>query len=577
MSPTTATTVPGPRWPDRLQARLAGRRATAQGFVSQPEPRAVGLFARGRQLMAGNFLFAGHLVEAPGVAIWDVAAPDPAFAAELHGFAWLDDMAAVNDAATRARAQAWVQDWSRRYGRGAGPGWTPDLTGRRVLRLISHALMLLRGQDKAHADLFYRALSRQAQYLARRWPAASPGLPRFEALTGLIYAGLALQGMEPLAAPATQALARECAAQIDAQGGIATRNPEELLEVFALLTWAAAILRDSGRALPAPLVAAIDRIAPTLRTLRHADGSLARFHGGGRGAEGRLDTALAASGTRARSPAGLSMGYARLSAGRTSIIVDAAPPPSGRASRSAHASTLAFELTSGRRPVVVNCGSGAAFGPEWRQAGRATPSHSTLCLAGVSSARLGSGARADWLTDAPGNVPIQIAQASDGVRFEGGHDGWRGLFGLTHARLLDLTFDGRGLAGEDLLLALEPADKDRFDAAMTASQLQGVAFQIRFHLHPEVDATLDMGGTAVGLALKSGELWVLRHDGKATLTLEPSVYLEKGRLRPRAAKQMVLSGRAMDYATRIRWSLAKAQETPISVRDLAPDGDDPDL
>ncbi len=577
MAPTTASTASGPRWPDRLQARLAGRARPAQGFVSQPEPRAMGLFARGRQLMAGNFLFAGHLVEAPGTAIWDVTPPDAAFAAEAHGFAWLDDMAAVNDAATRARAQVWVQDWIRRYGRGAGPGWTPDLTGRRVLRWISHALMLLRGQEKPQAEAFYRALSRQARYLARRWPSASAGLPRFEALTGLIYAGLSLQGMEALATPATQALARECAAQIDGQGGLQTRNPEELLDVFTLLTWAAAILRETGRSPPDSLLAAIERIAPTLRTLRHADGSLARFQGGGRGAEGRLDTALAASGTRARSPDGLSMGYARLSSGRTSVIVDAAPPPTGRASRSAHASTLAFELTSGRRPLIVSCGSGAAFGPEWAQAGRATPSHSTLCLAGVSSSRLGSGARADWLTDAPKNVPIQIAQASDGVRFEGGHDGWRGLFGLTHARLLDLTFDGRGLAGEDLLLALEPEDKDRFDAAMTAAQLQGVAFQIRFHLHPEVDATLDMGGTAVGLALKSGELWVFRHDGKTTLTLEPSVYLEKGRLRPRAAKQMVLSGRAMDYATRVRWSLAKAQETPISIRDVAPDDDDPDL
>jgi hypothetical protein len=86
-----------------------------------------------------------------------------------------------------------------------------------------------------------------------------------------------------------------------------------------------------------------------------------------------------------------------------------------------------------------------------------------------------------------------------------------------------------------------------------------------------------MGGTAVGLALKSGELWVFRHDGKTALTLEPSVYLEKGRLRPRVAKQMVLSGRAMDYATRTRWSLAKAQETPISIRDVAPDVDDPDF
>jgi uncharacterized heparinase superfamily protein len=142
---------------------------------------------------------------------------------------------------------------------------------------------------------------------------------------------------------------------------------------------------------------------------------------------------------------------------------------------------------------------------------------------------------------------------------------------------LDLTFDGRGLVGEDLLLALDPDDMARFDAAMTQSKLQGVAFQIRFHLHPEVDATLDMGGAAVGLALKSGELWVFRHDGKTALSLEPSVYLEKGRLRPRGAKQVVLSGRAMDYATRIRWSLAKAQDTPISIRDVAPDvaPDDP--
>ena len=46
---------------------------------------------------------------------------------------------------------------------------------------------------------------------------------------------------------------------------------------------------------------------------------------------------------------------------------------------------------------------------------------------------------------------------------------------------------------------------------------------------------------------------------------------EKGRLRPRATKQVVLSGRAMQYATRVRWSLAKAQETAIAVRDLVRD------
>ena len=84
-----------------------------------------------------------------------------------------------------------------------------------------------------------------------------------------------------------------------------------------------------------------------------------------------------------------------------------------------------------------------------------------------------------------------------------------------------------------------------------------------------------MGGAAVSMALKSGEVWVFRHDGTAELSLVPSVYLEKGRLRPRATKQVVLSWRAMDYATRIRWSLAKAHDMPISIRDLH--RDEPEL
>lgn len=575
MSKPDRTTAPLTRWRHRLHARLSGLSRPATGFVSQPEPRTIGSFARGRQLMAGNFLFAGHLVEAPKTLIWDIAPPDAAYEAELQGFGWLDDLAAVADPRTRDTAQQWLWAWVDRYGKGRGPGWTPDLTGRRIIRWIHHALFVLRGVDKDQSDAFYRSLSRQTIFLSRRWQASSPGLPRFEALTGLIYAGLSLEGMDRHVPAAVKALSRDCATQVDAQGGIPTRNPEELLEVFTLLTWAAAALTEAGHPVQPEHQAAIERIAPTLRTLRHADGGLARFNGGGRGAEGRLDNALAASGIKGRAPDGLAMGYARLSAGRTSVIVDASVPPSGKASYNAHASTLAFELTSGRRPVVVNCGSGAIFGEKWRRAGRATPSHSTLCLDGLSSARLGARGKADLLTELPQDVPIQVSQAPDGMRFEGAHDGYVKSHGLTHARTLELTFDGRGMAGEELLVALTDKSKRRFDKLPQTVGLEGVPYHIRFHLHPEVDATVDMGGTSISLALKSGELWLFRHEGVAQMTLDPSVYLEKGRLRPRATKQIVLSGCAMDYATRIRWSLAKAQDTPISIRDL--NRDEPDL
>lgn len=558
---------------NKIAARSGAFSSAPTAFVSSPEPRSIGLYARGKQLVAGNYLFAGQLLSGARLEFWDLPQASPEFRAAAQGFAWLDDLAAVGDAAARQTAQTWVWHWLERYGRGSGAGWTPDLTGRRLIRWINHGFFLLQNREKEQSDLFFRSLAHQTRFLGKRWHAARPGVARFEALSGLLYAALSLEGMERYIAPAQKALSRECASQIDAMGGLPTRNPEELLEVFTLLSWSALALRETGHPVTPEHDSALLRIAPTLRSLRHADGGLARFHGGGKGIEGRLEHALAASGVKACAPEGLSMGYARLSAGRTSLIVDAALPPQGRASHNAHASTLAFELTSGRRPLIVNCGSGACFGADWRRAGRATPSHSALCIEGVSSSRLTKTARdgTELISTGPGHVPVEISAAPDGLRFQGGHDGWLHTHGLTHARTLELTSDGRGLAGEDMLFAVEDSDKAVFQKALARGVDAGLLFQIRFHLHPEVDAALDMGGAAISLALRSGEIWVLRCEPNAEMSLEPSVYLETGRLKPRATKQVVLSARAMEYATRIRWSLAKAHDSAIAIRDVQRD------
>ena len=54
---------------NRLAVRRAARAAPAKGFVQQPEPRTIGMFARGRQLLSGHFLMAGRLIEAPGASL----------------------------------------------------------------------------------------------------------------------------------------------------------------------------------------------------------------------------------------------------------------------------------------------------------------------------------------------------------------------------------------------------------------------------------------------------------------------------------------------------------------------------
>lgn len=165
----------------------------------------------------------------------------------------------------------------------------------------------------------------------------------------------------------------------------------------------------------------------------------------------------------------------------------------------------------------------------------------------------------------------RLTAGPEGQALVSAHSGWSKTHGLTHQRSLELSPDGRSLIGLDRLAATHVVERQRLEGVLASNRLAGIAFTIRFHLHPEVDAELDMGGTAVSLGLRSGEIWVFRHTGDVKMGLEPSVYLEKGRLKPRASKQIVLSARLDAYAAEVGWTLAKAQDTPLAIRDLERD------
>ncbi|WP_052026191.1 heparinase II/III family protein [Oceaniovalibus guishaninsula] len=572
----------GPGWRDRLGARLAGMGRRAAAPIAASGSRGIGSVARGRQLIDGRFLFAGYMVEARDTSLWDLPVPDAAFGAELHGFGWLDDLAAAGTDNAAAHARSWTHDWIRRFDGGRGPGWTPVLTGRRLGRWIDHAGMLTDRLGARQTARFHRALHRQWSYLRRRAGHAPVGLARFEALAGALLAGMALGGKARSVDALLDRFQDECAAHIAADGTIPGRNPEEAMETFALLARVSEALADAGRPAADEVDIALRRMAPVLRTLRHADGGLARFHGGGRGAEGRLDHALAASRVRPGPPLDGAMGFARLSHGRTTLILDAAPPPSGAGAESAHASTLAFELTSGRRPLIVGSGSGRTFDGKWRRAARATSSHSTLALDGSSSARLGpsvarGGRQVELLCDGPRDVRIERQRDETGSGLIAGHDGYLRSHGLTHVRQLHLSIDGRSLRGEDLLTTIELEDEAMFDRAKWNAGGRRFPFRIHFHLHPDVVVQRPSDRRTVLLALKSGEVWDFRHTGAAAVTVEPGVYLETHSLVPRPAAQIVLASTAVEYATRVSWTLAKARQTPDALRDLAPDAAEPDL
>ena len=547
----------------RWLLRLAVWSKPKVGLIATPEPWTTGDFDRGALILSGKIVFTGHVMDIGENSIWNHKPPSPLFAAELHGFRWLDDLATYGDARAKGTAQAWVLDWIDGFGMGLGPGWSAEVTGRRLNRWINHSTFLLQGLSQSQRDKVLRSMALQTSLLSTTWRHLPPGRGRFEALAGLICAAQSLAGMQSHQPAALMALDKECQDQIDVHGTIASRNPEELLDIFSLLTWVKQSLELTRAPVPEALMSCLARIAPVLRALRHGDGTLARFHGGGQGSEYVLDQALAISGIRASTLEDSAMGFARISSGATAVIADVAAPPLGQERLTSHASTCAFELSVGRTRVIVNCGSGLRFGTDWHQAGRTTASHATLAIDGLSSSRFGPPKRNGDrpFAETPSLVMLKKNRAVDGVRLQMNHNGYQQSHGLIHARTLDLPVDSKGLVGEDELYAPDESDVQILQAAREKSDAP-LRFSIRFHLHPEVTPNFDADSASISLTLTTGEIWVFRCQPGTELALDDSVYFEDGRQFPRPSKQIVLTGVVKEITTRVRWSLAKASENP---------------
>ena len=167
----------------------------------------------------------------------------------------------------------------------------------------------------------------------------------------------------------------------------------------------------------------------------------------------------------------------------------------------------------------------------------------------------------------PSRVELHQERHLEYLRLEASHDGYLRTHGLMQGRALELTIDGSAVAGEEVLLSEDRRSRARFDRIVDSTR-KGVPYTVRFHLHPDVVAEYDLEMNAYRLTLKNGEVWLFRHDGNCQMSLESSVYLNQEAIKPTATKQVVLTGRAMDYATRIRWSLAKTPESLKGIRDL---------
>lgn len=469
---------------------------------------------------------------------WQPADADTAWIDHMHGFTWLRDLRTLGGPLARAQGQAMIESWMERYPAWHSETWRADLTGQRVAMWITHYEFFCMNADDLFEDAFLTSLVKQAKHLHYAL-GNMQDITFFHSVKGLIYAGLAIEAHGKWVDYGLSALERALARQILEDGGHASRNPANLLQVLEVAVDIRSALRTGARKTPAFLDDSITKMSAALRFFRYPDRKLGVFHGALEGHATRIDSILAQCGLRARALQSLPYsGFERAELGRTVLLLDVGKSPESPFDALAHASPLAFELSYGKDRLFVSCGAHQTSA-QWSEALRFTAAHNTASLDYRNACEIRKDGHFGRKVT---NFNLHREETPQAILLEAAHNGYVPLNGITHTRRLYLGDEGHDIRGQD-------------DFTCAAKLIKPVEIALRFHLHPKVAASLVGNDTEALLRMPGSVGWRFSFSA-GTLKLEDSLYLGADGT-PQKTKQLVVYGPMSGTTACIKWAVKR--------------------
>ena len=464
--------------------------------------------------------------------IWLTQRPGKNWVIAAHSFDWLGDLCAFDHPKSREKALLLVDQWIDRHSNYSETVWRSDITGRRIINWLCWAHLLFDCSGPSFSDRFCRSVARQCAHLDHVSTFDRDGAGRITAMAGQAFGEIVLNG--EISNRLSAGLSRELSRQVLADGGHASRCPETHLRVLSDIILMRKAFANSNAGIPEYLNNAIDRMCPIVRFFRHSDGCFGQFNGGGESNASLIEHILDLAASNGKAPTSIPHSrFERFVAGSMTILLDTGKPASAAIAPFGCAGTFGFEACSGKDRLIVNCGSRANLDADWLWASRTTAAHSTLTIENTNSCILHKygGAESEKL-----EVECDRGEIDGDCWLSASHTGYLQKFGLTHRRRFFVDASGFDFRGEDTLIGNDEHQ-----------------FVLRFHLHPDVTASLLQNNRTALLRTKSGKAWYFRISG-GVLSVADSVYLGNPTLAKRS-KQLVIEGSTSRSSTTVKWAL----------------------
>jgi len=461
-----------------------------------------------------------------------------------------------------ARARQLVDQWIETYGNWNAYAWDNDILSNRLYAWLSNWSSIL-SADRLEDSGQARRINtfRQVKRLRSSFKKTPAGIPKLKAAVVIAMSGL----FRPDKAydylnRGLDWLDEEIHLQILPDGGHISRQPMDCVEALEILTTFDQALEKRGVEGSPSINRALERLRHIIPFFQMPKNGLAAFNGSGKNNSDYIEKLLKFSKTTA-SPFAYCphTGYQRIHQNDTVIIIDTGDTTPFPYDKEAHLAPLAFEMATKAGGLIVNCGWNDEQPHSWRNAMRMTAAHSTLTLNDMSAGQLvQSGLRAklfdSHIGEDVGKVDSTRREQAEGIWLEMSHGGYLSRTGLMHRRRLYVHQSGNDVRGEDSLMV---------PIGGTPLSRSAMPFDIRFHLHPSVKATLAQDLHSA-LLIQPGQVgWRFRTDG-GPIRIEESVYLAEGD-RPIKSEQLVISGSAFadgdgeSKSNRVRWSIRRLE------------------
>jgi len=506
-----------------------------------------GSVTAGTQIVGGKMVAQGHILKNPYNElgqwpegdIWLATDLSEKWLCHLHSFNWLKDLnQAVDRKAAKKRAEELVLSWIDHNTQWGEVSWRPDIVGERITNWLIYAPLILDTDDVIYRSRVLDILARSARHLMKvssDYPVGPGGL---KAIMGLIFSGLYIPFGDDWLKEGLVLVNFALGQEILADGGIRSRNPQEVLHLYMKLVLLKQSFQGMGHKSPEELNTATVKMASILKRLIHGDGKLALFNGTTIQNHEDIYSCLLKAGQDDVPEKNLQQsGFNRLERGKTVLLQDAGPPAELELSKNCHSGALSFEMSRATERLIVNCGDASFIDGDIPS--RSTDAHSTLILNDHNSSEI----REDGLIGR-GITTIKSTRYEEQghILLDCEHDGYVQPYEYLHKRLIYINDSGEDIRGEDIVKHQHSSEN--------GDQL---SFVIRLHLHPNVSVTQPRDGAGLLLGLAGGEVWQFRHRGGA-LTVEDSLYFGDGG-KASATKQIVLCLQTEGAVTSTLWSL----------------------